>query len=166
MGGGALAVCFQHPPTGLRDGDTGQPVDEPAGEGSVPVVSYTVFPLHHGSQLTYTVPFPGLDRARVADIRLHFNTISKSVAVWYRCSICWRTTRCSSLPLVCVGVSSAPLAFTVMRAILARRGARGLVLVRPGCYLFSFLKERERGTPQCGRDQCPRLAEDNQGASS
>eukprot|EP00041_Stephanoeca_diplocostata_P029813 m.888272 g.888272 ORF g.888272 m.888272 type:complete len:1078 (+) comp23637_c0_seq1:129-3362(+) len=82
MGGGGLCVCFQHAPSGGKssgfkaDGSMGDPV------GSECSISYSVFVLHHGCTLAYTVPMPQIPPDELSRVRLHFSAVNDLLMVY------------------------------------------------------------------------------------
>ena len=76
-----ICVCVQHAPSSIAaDGGGGggeqqDPNVSGISSGAVPSVSYSVFVLHHGCTLTYTIPLNNLDISMLPDVRIHFSSL-------------------------------------------------------------------------------------------
>lgn len=89
MRGQGLCVCFQHAPTlpvaegekGEADGDGAEKAASPAGP-TEPSVSYSVFVLHHGCTLQYTIPLPNVAFEDLPNLRLHFSALNDLLLVY------------------------------------------------------------------------------------
>lgn len=73
MDGGGLCACFQHAPKLQSPGEDAEDECE---------ISYSVFVLHHGCTLTFTIPLPALTHAMRLGARLHFSAISDMLCVF------------------------------------------------------------------------------------
>lgn len=82
MGGGGLCVCFQHAPSGSKA--TGFKADGSMGDpgGAECSISYSVFVLHHGCTLAYTVPMPQISPDELSRVRLHFSAVNDLLMVY------------------------------------------------------------------------------------
>ena len=83
-----ICVCVQHAPSSIAadvgsmggmsssgGGDQQDPNVSGISSGAVPSVSYSVFVLHHGCTLTYTIPLHNLEVAMLPDVRIHFSCL-------------------------------------------------------------------------------------------
>ena len=77
MDNGGICVCFQHAPasapTDAADGTHHKEASASTPQAPVPSLSYSIFVLHHGCTLVYTVPLPTLTWQLLPQMRLHFS---------------------------------------------------------------------------------------------